>query len=66
MNTTTNSQGTLVVSDINGRTIFSQNVQINEGVNNYELDVQHLSEGTYFMRLEGSSTYKPLKFIKID
>lgn len=66
INATSQSVGTLVITDINGRVVGQHTVKINEGSNSYELDMRRLSEGSYFIRLAGSTAYKPLKFIKIN
>lgn len=60
------SSNSMVITDLNGRIVFENKITINEGSNNYELDLQHLSDGAYFIRIEGNEHYQPLKFLKID
>lgn len=59
-------QNQFIISDVNGRVIYTQDIQINEGTTIYDLDLKHLSEGTYFIRLNTGDQFKPMKFIKVN
>lgn len=48
------------IYDITGRNVLSQN--ITTGTSIITLDVSRLNEGTYFMKLNGESRYKLVKF----
>ena len=63
---TETSHDVFVITDINGRVVTTQQVEIKEGTSIFELDLHRLSEGTYFIRMNQSDKYSPLKFIKVD
>gem|GEM_PF-3506704 len=45
-------EAVVIISDILGRKVLSQNTALNHGLNAIELEMSSLSEGTYFIRLE--------------
>jgi len=63
---TETSHDVFVITDINGRVVTTQQVEIKAGTSIFELDLHRLSEGTYFIRMNQSDKYSPLKFIKVD
>lgn len=60
------ANGTMYITDMNGRTIMAQPVAIDAGVNTYPIDVKRFSEGTYFIHIDGDINLKPLKFMKVN
>ena len=63
---TETSHDVFVITDINGRVVTTQQVEIKAGTSIFELDLHRLSEGTYFIRMNQSDKYSPLKFIKVN
>ena len=63
---TETSHDLFVITDINGRVVTTQQVEIKAGTSIFELDLHRLSEGTYFIRMNQSDKYSPLKFIKVN
>jgi hypothetical protein len=45
-------EGQLIVTDLIGRSVISKRIQVDSGNNIYDMNVQNLSNGIYFMRLQ--------------
>lgn len=55
----------LVIMDDNGRIVFSKEIEIISGNNQYEIDIQKLNASVYTVFLKGNHKFKPLKLIKL-
>ena len=60
-------QSTIVVTDIYGKTILTKSINIIEGSNLINIHIQHLSNGTYFLKLVSNKQTETSiqKFIKM-
>ncbi|HRO76829.1 MAG TPA: T9SS type A sorting domain-containing protein, partial [Crocinitomicaceae bacterium] len=56
----------IVVMDMNGKIVHIQAVNLEIGVNYIILDVQQFAKGTYVVKMNNETEYKPLKLMKID
>lgn len=62
--TTPENNVPLLFYDVNGKVCFSQNVQIDLGLNEWTIDCTILSAGTYFVHVKSATaTFKPVKLV---
>ena len=54
----------LLLRDALGQTVLSKQVQLNQGVSNYALDVSVLEAGIYFLSLRNGKTIATRRFVK--
>lgn len=69
LNLTVTAQGNaneqIIVTDLLGRTVMQENVNVIEGMNNFNLDVSSLSSGTYILILkDGNNHMTSMRFIR--
>ena len=56
----------LIICDVLGKTVYSQNLKESKGQHQTALDITHLAEGTYFLKLIGQKYQsKTFSFIKL-
>lgn len=56
----------IVIMDMDGRAVQTQAVNLEIGVNYIILDVQNFAKGTYMVKMNNETEYKPVKLMKID
>jgi photosystem II stability/assembly factor-like uncharacterized protein len=54
----------LVISDFNGREVYSES-KLNDSIQNYPLNISHLSSGIYFVKISANNFVKLVKLVKI-
>ena len=58
-------EGLLIVTDLQGREVYTEEMDFRQGVNTFSLDVENsLLPGIYFVRLEKDSDFNVLRLIK--
>lgn len=65
LTSTTDEETIITIVDMKGREIDSREVQIRYGNNLILMDVQQLSEGTYIIKINNQTVYKPLKLVVV-
>lgn len=66
MNSKENFVDELLIYDINGRLVEQKTIVVTNGSNLFEINLDKLSEGSYFVKLQNGDQYQPLKFIKLN
>jgi len=60
-----NANEQIIVTDLLGRTVMQENVNVIEGMNNFNLDVSSLTSGTYILILrDGNNQMTSMRFIR--
>jgi hypothetical protein len=59
-----NENALISVTDLMGRTINNESVNISAGKNNFPINLNHLSNGIYFLTLKSSKIDKAIRIIK--
>lgn len=60
-----NANEQIIVTDVLGRTVMQENVNVIEGMNNFNLDVSSLTSGTYILILrDGNNQMTSMRFIR--
>jgi len=63
----TNQSANITILNVEGKTLFTKQVNIIEGINALHYSVTELAAGTYFVRLEGDDWHSNAqKFIKVN
>lgn len=52
------------VTDVNGRSLYSQKVSVSAGKNQFDLDIPFLTSGIYILSIEGNDSVEQVKFVK--
>ena len=53
------------ITDINGRKVYSRQVTVTQGNNNFSVDVNNFSKGTYYIKVQLSNGSYTNKFNKL-
>ena len=56
-------KGTLMINDVDGRTIFSKEIGVQKGLNKLQYDLGKIAQGTYLIKIQGVDN-KTIKVIK--
>ncbi len=54
----------LTIINATGQIVYTENISINDGVNQYRISVENLVSGMYFVKISGNENYETLRFVK--
>lgn len=53
------------ICDLEGRVVLRKEVEIHNGINQFEINVNDLANNVYLVRIPDNKEYLPIKFVKI-
>jgi hypothetical protein len=56
--------GTVTITNINGQTLYTKDMQLNSGINNIQISVESFIPGIYYASIASGGTVKSLAWIK--
>ncbi len=59
-----NSLTNITVTDVLGNVVVQEQIKTKRGINKSRLNIENLSEGVYFLRMENGTEHSPIKFVK--
>lgn len=64
--TTKNQSGVIEITNINGAKVIAENVTLNNGNNNYKINVNNLPSGSYYVTVKSEEGVSTKQFIKVQ